>query len=82
MYLGLKFRCECGCVSEFNSSTTADIISCPNCGSALPQDVSDHLLAMLHHANAIPENFSGGFFPTLQLLSESEHSQQILNRTP
>ena len=81
MFLGLKFRCECGCISEYNSDTTADKISCPNCGAVLPQDVSENLLAMLHHAKAISESYSDGFFPTLELISASERAKQILNRT-
>lgn len=82
MYLGLKFRCECGCVSEFNSSTNATKVSCSNCGAVLPQEISEHLLAMLRHANAISDQYTDGFFPTLTLISYGEHAKQILNRTP
>lgn len=69
MYLGIRYRCNCGCTSEFNSDTTAAEITCPNCGVALPPDVSEKLLSMLHNAKEIPEEFSEALFPKLTFIT-------------
>lgn len=55
MYMKAKYRCSCGCVSEFDNNTSATSIVCPNCGSKLQADISDKVLLLLRTMNEIPE---------------------------
>lgn len=70
MYLKVKYRCDCGCVSEFDGSTSATRIFCANCGNSLPDEDSAKILAALKNAHAIPECYDGNPFPTLMFVTD------------
>ena len=70
MYLKVKFRCNCGCVSEYDGSTTADHIYCPSCGASLPDEDSTKVLTALKSVHALPERYDGNPFPALRFVTD------------
>ena len=69
MYLKVKFRCDCGCVSEFDGSTTASRIYCPNCGHSLPDEDSTKVLTALKSVHALSEKYDDFPVKTLQFVT-------------
>lgn len=69
MYLKAKFRCDCGCVSEFDSQTTAEKIYCSNCGADLQPDISEKVLLLLRTMREIPEDYSRALKPALEFVT-------------
>lgn len=71
MYLKVKFRCDCGCTSEFDNETIANKICCPNCGNELKRDVSEKVLLLLRTMNEIPEDSWFSAKPKLEFITSS-----------
>ena len=69
MFLKIRFRCDCGCVSEFDEKISTNSITCPNCGKPLPDEVSQKLLNILHNANGIDEKYSEAPLPKLEFVT-------------
>lgn len=74
MFLKVKFRCNCGCVSEYDGSTTADHIYCPSCGNSLPDEDSTKVLTALKSVNSLPEKYDEFPMPTLRFSTDQLES--------
>ncbi len=61
MFMKVRFKCDCGCKSEFNSDTTATRIFCPNCGNELPEADSEKVLSILRNTKDLSDDYSGLF---------------------
>lgn len=61
MYIKVKFKCACGCLTEFNNETTATRIFCPNCGNELPESDSEKVLAILRNTMELSDDYSNPF---------------------
>lgn len=79
MYLKVKVRCECGCLSEFDNQTTANKICCSNYGNEMQPDISEKVLLLLHTMNEIPEFDSSPAQPKLEFVT-SELAELLENQ--
>lgn len=75
MYLLAKYKCECGCVSEYLSDTTATKIVCPNCGKPAEKELNDSILEVLRAMKRVPESDSFSLFQ--QVTFETDPFQKI-----